>query len=181
MNDIKRYNERLKKILSPEELTIVRKDRYRIIDFGYEYVDIGQYRKAFELFNIGVKLNGYDPDILNGLGITLCEMGRFKSALTILKKAVQLYPHDALILANLGNVYWEICEYEKALYYYYKSLRLNPSISEIYYNIISVYYEMGEFLMAYIACLQYLEKFPPDEQIIELRNDILINLGISLF
>ncbi len=181
MNDIKQYSERLKKILSAEELTIFRKDRYSLIDFGYDYVDIGQYRKAFELFNIGVKLNGYDPDILNGIGITLCEMGRYKASVSILEKASQLYPDDAIILANLAGVYWEICEHEKALHYYYRSLRLDPSINDTHYNIISVYYEMGELLMAYISCLDYLEKFPPDEQIIELRNDIILNLGIAIY
>lgn len=181
MKDIKRYNERLKKILTTEELSIFRKDRYSLIDFGYEYVDIGQYRKAFELFSIGVKLNGTDPDILNGIGISLCELGRFKSSVAILEKAVLAYPDDAIILANLAGVYWEICAYEKAIYYYNRSLALDPEIGETHMNIINLYYEMGDLFMAYISCLNYLKIAPEDRQALELRDDIILNLGISMF
>ena len=179
--DIKRFNERLKKILTTEELSVFRKDRYSLIDFGYDYVDIGQYRKAFELFSIGVKLNGYDPDILNGIGISLCELGRFRSSVGILEKAVNLYPEDAIILANLAGVYWEIGVYEKAIHYYTRSLRLDPEISETHFNIINIYYEMGDLYMAFIACLDYLKIAPDDKQALELRDDIILNLGISMY
>lgn len=180
MNDHKRYSEKLKQILSKEELLIFKKDTYSLVDFGYEYVDIGEYRKAFQLFNIGMRINGYDPDILNGLGISLCELGRLKSSLLILQKAASLYPDDAITLANLAGVYWETCEFEKSVYYYQKSIDLDPTIDESHFNLINLYYDMGSLHMAYICCLNFLKHRPDNPSAISLRDEILLNLGISI-
>jgi Tfp pilus assembly protein PilF len=180
IKDNKRYNEKLKRILTNEELNIFKLDKYSLIDFGYDCVDVGEYKKAFQLFSIGMKLNGYDPDILNGLGIALCELGRLKASTHILKKAVTLYPNDAITLANLAGVYWEMMEFEKAIFYYNKSLTTDPSIDETHFNLINLYYETGDLFMAYIICLNFLNIKPGDKEAIELRDELILNMGITI-
>jgi tetratricopeptide (TPR) repeat protein len=171
MNEHKRYNEKLKRLLTIEELNIFKHDHYSLIDFGYDRVDTGEYKKAFELFRIGIKLNGYDPDILNGL----------RASTEVLKKAAELYPDDAVTLANLAGVYWELFEYEKAIFHYNRSLTLDPTISETHLNIVNLYYEFGDLFMAYITCMNYLSVRPDDKEAVELRDELILSLGIANF
>lgn len=180
MKDIKSYKEQIKRILTSEELREFNRDTSSLIDFGYEYVELGDYKRAFKLFSLGARINGSDPDTLNGLGISLCEMGKFKASRLILEKAVEMYPGDAVTLANLAGVYWEEYEADKAVYYYNKSLEMDPSIPETHFNLINLYYEQGDLFMAYITCLNLLEVCPDEEQALELRDEILLNLGLSL-
>ncbi len=180
MKDIKRYKDKIVSILTSDELLEFNRDSSSIIDFGYEYVEIGDYRRAFKLFSIGARLHESDPDILNGLGIALCELGRFRASRQVLEKAAALYPDDAVTLANLAGVYWEEADFEKAIHFYARSLEIENCIPETHFNLINVYYELGDLFMAYIACLNLLKVCPDDEQAIELRNDILLNLGLSI-
>ncbi|HON80052.1 MAG TPA: hypothetical protein PK544_16300 [Spirochaetota bacterium] len=181
MKEIKNYKEQLKSILTKEEMGVFSNDRYSLVDFGYDYVDCGEFKKAFQLFSIGIRLNGNDPDILNGLGISLCELGRLRASVLILEKATELYPDDAVILANLAGVYWELGNYESSLFYYSKSLEADPKLAETHFNLINLYCEAGDLFLAYIACLNFLNIDPDNESAIELRDDILLNLGISIF
>ncbi len=179
--DMKLYHDQLKTILTSEQLGVFSTDRYSIIDFGYECVDCGEYKKAFQLFSIGVRINGYDPDILNGLGISLCEMGRLRASALILEKAIKMYPGDAVILANLAGVYWEAGDFDSAIYYYHKSLEYDDNLIETYFNLINLYCETGDLYIAYITCLNLLKLEPDNDEAIELRDEILLNIGISLF
>ena len=180
MKDIKQYKEKIKKILTSEELREFYKDSYSVVDFGYDYVEIGDYRRAFKLFSIGARFNESDPDILNGLGISLCELRKYRSSILILEKAAELYPDDSVTLANLAGVYWEVCDYEKAIYYYVKAIKSDPSIQETHFNLVNLYYEQGDLFMAYIACLNLLKIAPNDPQALDLRDDIILNLGLTV-
>ena len=81
-----------------------------LVDYGYDLLELGQLEKAYKLFSIGTFLNNQNPDILNGLGITLCEMGRTGESKKILERAVRLKPNDPITIANLAGVCWEICK-----------------------------------------------------------------------
>jgi Tfp pilus assembly protein PilF len=180
MRDIKSYKEKIKRILTSEEFVEFNRDTSSLIDFGYDYVEMGDFRRAFKLFSLGARLNGSDPDILNGLGISLCELGKFKASRIILERAAELYPDDSITLANLAGVYWEEYDMERAIYYYSKSLEVDSSIPETHFNLINLYYETGDLFMAYISCLNLLQIYPEDAQALELRDDILLNLGLSI-
>jgi tetratricopeptide (TPR) repeat protein len=180
MKDIKAYKEKVKRILTSEELSEFYKDTSSLIDFGYEYVELGDYKRAFKLFSLGARLNGSDPDILNGLGISLCEMGKFRASRLILERALDLYPDDSITLANLAGVCWEEYDMDMAIHYYTRSLEIEPAILETHFNLVNVYYEKGDLFMAYISCINLLKLFPDNDQAIELRDDILLNLGLSV-
>lgn len=164
-----------------EELSELRENPSLLIDTGYEYVEMGDYDKALKLFSIGAMLNSTDPDILNGLGITLCELGRYKKSKQVLERSVRLNPNDAVTMANLAGVCWEMGEPEQAIYYYNKSLEVNKDIEEIHFNLINLYIETGALFMAYISCINFMERFPKDEEARELMEEIILNLAISMY
>jgi len=180
MKDIKRYNDRIKRLLTTEEFREYKKDASSLIDFGYDYIEIGDFKRAFKLFSMGARVNGSDPDILNGLGIVLCELGRLKASRAILEKAVTLYPDDSITLANLAGVYWEEGDFDHALFFYARALKTDPSILETHFNLINLHYEQGDLFMAYIACMNLIELHPDNQQAIEMRDDIILNLGLTL-
>jgi tetratricopeptide (TPR) repeat protein len=79
----------------------------------------------------------------------------------------------------MAGVLWEQGDYHSAIYYYSKSLELDPEIEEIYFNLINLYMEAGMLFMALATCNEYIQKFPEDEEALLLRDDIILNLGIS--
>jgi tetratricopeptide (TPR) repeat protein len=164
-----------------EELTELKENPSLLIDTGYEYVEMGEYDKALRLFSIGAMLDSSDPDILNGLGITLCEMGKFEKSKQVLERSIRLNPNDAVTLANLAGVCWEMGKPEQAIYHYNKSLEASQDIEEIHFNLINLYIETGALFMAYISCLNFIERFPDDGEARELMEEIILNLAISMY
>lgn len=184
MNDIKQQSTSLRSLilkegpLNPEELLELKNNSILLIDMGYEYVESGKYEEAYRLFTMGMSVDNSDPDILNGLGITLCELGRFHESKTILLKAINADPGDAVTLANIAGVCWELEEYDEAIYYYHQALKEDPEIEEIYFNLINLYIESDMLYMAYITALTFVKKFPENDEARCLLEDILINLAL---
>jgi len=164
-----------------EELIELRQNPSLLVDTGYEYIEMGEYEKALRLFSIGAMLDSSDPDILNGLGIALCELGKFKKSRQVLERSIRFNPDDAVTLANLAGVCWEMGDPEQAIYYYSKSLEVTRDIEEIHFNLINLYIETGALFMAYISCLDFVERFPEDGEAKELMEEIILNLAISMY
>ncbi len=180
MKDSKKYSEKLKRLLSSEEFTNFKIDNNTLIELGYECVESGDYKRAFYLFSAGVRLNGPEPDILNGLGISLCELGRLRASKIVLEKAVSMYPEDAITLANLAGVCWEIGDYDMAVYFYQKAIKSDPNIIESHINLVNLFYERGDIFMAYVTCLELLKSHPESQEGVELLDELLLNMGFSL-
>jgi tetratricopeptide (TPR) repeat protein len=157
------------------------KDPVLIADMAYEFVEMGQYQEAYEYFCFGISLDDSDPDLLNGLGITLCEMGELEKSRIILERSVRLDPENPITLANLAGVFWEQGLLEQAVCYYQKSLDLDQEIEETHLNLINCYLEMGLLYIALLACTEFRKQFPEHEEGDELLDDIILNLGISLY
>ncbi|MBN1495299.1 MAG: tetratricopeptide repeat protein [Spirochaetes bacterium] len=164
-----------------DELIELRQNPSLLVDTGYEYIEMGEYEKALRLFSIGAMLDSSDPDILNGLGIALCELGKFKKSRQVLERSIRFNPDDAVTLANLAGVCWEMGDPEQAIYYYSKSLEVTRDIEEIHFNLINLYIETGALFMAYISCLDFVERFPEDGEAKELMEEIILNLAISMY
>jgi len=162
-----------------DEFLKLRDNPLKLIDRGYEYIDKGEYKKAFNLFKMGAKSDRTDPDILNGMGICLCEMGLLKESRQVLEYAIEKNPDDPVIYANIAGVLWEEMEYDRAIYYYNKSIEIDPEIEETFFNLINLYIETGSLFMAFIECNRFIKNFPENKEALELQEDIILNLGIS--
>jgi tetratricopeptide (TPR) repeat protein len=173
--------EKLNKVLSREELAAVEQDYDQLIDLGFEFVEHGEYRKAYDLFVANMQVSGSSPDAVNGLAISLAEMGETDKALDVMTYAARLYPEDGITIANLASIYWDKFDYDKAIYYYTKSIEINPELIDSYFNLVNIYYESGDILMAYLAASTLVQKFPDDEQALQAQNDILLDMAISMY
>ncbi len=184
MTEKKRYNLKdmllLENLHDSDELMMLRENPVELIDRGYEYLDKCDYAKAFNIFKVGAEIDRADPDILNGLGIALCEMGLLKEAKQILEYAIIKNPDDPIIYANMAGVLWEEYDYNNAIYYYTKSIELDSEIEETFFNLINLYMETGTLFMALITCNNFIEKFPDNEEALSLREDIILNMGLSI-
>ena len=173
--------EKLKKLLSREELEAVDKDVDQLIDMGFESVEQGEYERAYDLFTINMTMSGSSPDAVNGLAISLCEMGKTDKALEVMEYAAKIYPDDAITLTNLAGIYLEKMDNDNAIYYYTKSLECNPQIIDTYFNLANAYYERGDFFMAYLTSLNLVKEFPDDETATKFRDDLLLDIAISTY
>ena len=152
-----------------------------LVDKAYEYLDRNEFFSAIKLLGHCFSMDSKDPEILNGIGIVLCELGRLEDSKIILERAIKYHPDDALSYANLAGVYWEFNDYEKAIYYYKKSIDLDPEMSDSYYNLTNLYSEIGLTYMAFITCNEFITKFPNDFEGQDLMNDIMLDLALSIY
>lgn len=184
MTEKTRYNLKemllLENLHDSDELMMLRENPAELIDRGYEYLDKGEYARAFNIFKAGAELDRSDPDILNGLGIALCEMGLLNEAKKVLEYAIIKNPDDPIIYANMAGVMWEEYDYDSAIYYYSKSIEFDPEIEETFFNLINLYMETGMLFMALITCGRFIEQFPDNDEALALRDDIILNLGLSI-
>ncbi|MFH0976716.1 MAG: hypothetical protein V1874_13110 [Spirochaetota bacterium] len=181
MSDKKKYLNRLTSILTIEELYKYKKNKDNLIDIGYKYLELEEFKKAFKIFSMVIRLNGIDPDSLNGLGVALCELGKLKSSKLVLEKTVEIYPNDAITLANIAGVYWEEGDVDKSIYYYSRSLDCDKSIIETHFNLINLFYELGHLFSAYAGCLELLKLEPNNDQAKEIRDDLLLDMAMFVY
>jgi tetratricopeptide (TPR) repeat protein len=161
---------------------------------GYVKDDQGDYKKAIEYYEQGLKIDQKTlppnhPEMAtsyNNIGGVYNNMGEYSKALSFYEKSVEIYqktlppnhPSLATSYNNIGGVYNNIREYSKALSFYEKSLEIkqktlppnHPSLATSYNNIGEVYRNMGEYSKAlsfYEKALQIYQKtLPPDHPLL---------------
>ena len=181
MNNNKRLYSLSSATKLDEELIELQKNPTKLIDRGYEFVELGLYEEAFQFFSFGLSIDSSDTDILNGLGITLCELGKLQKSVSVLEHSIRLDPENAITFGNIAGVFWEMGQYDKAIQYYTKSIDLDNEIEEIHLNVINLYMEIGYFYVAFNACIEFQKLFPHNIESEELMEDIILNMAISLY
>lgn len=176
---IKEIPDNIKSILSDDEINKVISKCKVLNEIAYDLIEIEEYENALEIFNYSYSLNGFSPDLLNGLAVTYSEMGQRKNALRIMERASEKYPKDAVTLANTATLFWEENNYAKAIYFYMRAIDENKTLLDAYINMINLHYECGDIFLAFITCLNVLEVFPEDDQILELRDELIFDMAIS--
>jgi tetratricopeptide (TPR) repeat protein len=164
-----------------DELEQLKDNPGAIVDRAYEYLEDSEYLMALNLLSYCLTIDDKDPEILNGIGVALCELGELAQSKIILERAIRYHPNDALSYANLAGVYWEYDDYEKAIFYYKKSIDLDPEISDSYYNLTNLYAEIGLTYMAFITCHEFVENFPDDSEGKELMDSVMLDLALFMY
>ena len=163
-----------------EDSIELRKNRNLLIDKAYELIHDANYDQAYKLLCLGLQDNSTDPDVLNGLGVVLCETGRLDDAQLVLQRAIRYNPNDAVTMANFAGVCWELELYERAIYFYNKSLEIDPELEDVYFNLINLYLETDSIFMAFITCVSFSDNFPDSIDAKELLEDIILSLGLMM-
>ena len=190
MKNRKVHIEKLIEVISDKEFWgLINEDSVtdKLIEYGYDYIDEENYRKAFKIFifltrlySQNTKIQDIDIDILNGLGLSLSGLSRFTVSKTIFEKILESHSDDVITYISIAGLYWDQNDIDKAIYYYNKSLKLDPSIEETYFNLINLYYEQGDYFMAYISCLNLIEVYPENIEARETIDDLMVDMGILI-
>jgi len=163
------------------DIELLKNNIDAIVEKAYEYLEGNEYLTALRLLSHCLSTDPEDPEVLNGIGIALCELGQLEESRIILERAVRYHPDDALSYANLAGVYWEFEDYEKAIHYYKKSIDLDSEMSDSYYNLTNLYSEIGLTYMAFITCNEFITKFPEDPEGQELMDEVILDLALSMY
>jgi tetratricopeptide (TPR) repeat protein len=136
------------------------------------YLEMGEYRKALELFEKSLSVAESNEDrvgmtsILNNIGIIHFYKGELQDALCIFKKAlkiaqsVQYRLFEANIIGNIGNVLGDLGDRRTAIQKYYNALKIMKVIGHrsgqlaFLYNCGHTNISLGEYKKA----VQFLEK-----------------------
>jgi Flp pilus assembly protein TadD len=105
--------------------------------------DLGNYRKGLEEFDLALRLNPTDVEILSSRGLTKELMGDYPGAEADLRAALAIMPSDANALCNLGNLQWVRGKVPEAAEYFQKALTANPQDPELRVNVALALERMG--------------------------------------
>ncbi len=94
---------------------------------GGIYLKQGNYEKAFENYDAGVKLKENDADLLFGRALALHNSQKFAEAIKDYELVVKLMPKHQASYSNLGTCYRETGDSVKALANFGQSIKIKPS------------------------------------------------------
>lgn len=72
--------------------------------YGRAYLAEGEHQAATQSFNEALKINPFDPVLLNNLAVARAAQGDYQSALDLLQRAVRLAPRRSDIASNLRQL-----------------------------------------------------------------------------
>jgi Flp pilus assembly protein TadD len=105
--------------------------------------DMRDYEKGLEEFDLALRLNPTNVEILSSRGLTKQLMGDHEGAEADLNAALAITPNDPNALCNLGNLHLERGNVSEAAESYQKALTANPKDSEIRVNLALALERMG--------------------------------------
>ena len=98
-----KYYDAEKVLLHEKELTPNNTDIYAVL--GWCYLNIGDYSKAIEISEEGLKLNARDWRFLTTVGRSYMEMKRYADAISYLQQSVAVNPDYPYNYYYLGRIY----------------------------------------------------------------------------
>lgn len=151
---------------------------YRIFSsYGIFLTKIGQYDTAIEIFEKGLAIIDYDPDLWNYLGEVYWRKGDFEKALEAYQKALFLDNNYPKIFNNLGSLYLSLflktkspSDRQKSFQNFKKAIELDPDYASAYNGLGAAYRHVGNINGA-ISCWEKTLELNPD------LNFALYNLG----
>lgn len=184
---------------SCHQIYVTIKDRlqqtYSLVNIGYHYTSIGNFKEAEKKFNEALKLaeeiknNSAIANALSALGSIGRVTGQFQKSIGYLTKSAELYLKVdntwgvASSYIEMGNLYNQQSKYSTAVAYYMKADSFYHSINSEYFrstplnNAGTIFYHQGNYdssLTYFLPTLEILKKFEPDGDFINL---VTINIG----
>ncbi|MCF7917081.1 MAG: tetratricopeptide repeat protein [Candidatus Omnitrophica bacterium] len=127
---------------------------------GYLYDQVGENKKAKEIWEQGLEINSAYAPILNALGYSYAEEGiKLNKAEKMIKKALKIEPRNGAYLDSLGWVYFKKNKLQKAKEYIEKAISYAKD-PEIYHHLGTVYIKLGKVEQGLEIYKQGLERFP---------------------
>lgn len=106
-----------------------------------------------------MRLNPYDEQLLNRLGIAYAQLQFYNEARQAFQRAIDLDPKLAFAVNNMGSVYFAEQNLRKAEKYFKKAVRIKSDETSFYMNLAAL----------------YLEKKKPDKAMAEWKKALAID------
>ena len=123
--------------------------------------DIFLVRKMFEDASIeyerSVRIDRYNPAIINKLGLAYLQLQRMSDAERKYKDALDLNPYFLPALNNLGSLEQARRRYDRAMGYYRDALEIRPDWTVVLLNIGALFFALERYddgLQMYLRALQ---------------------------
>lgn len=153
---------------------------YKLItSYGILLVDVGLNDEALAIFEKGLRIIDYDPELWNYMGVAYYRKGDYKKALKAYQKALSLDENYPIIINNLGSLYLSMFlktkdpdAYGKAVHYFKKAIELDPDYASAYNGLGGAYRLKGDRDAA-IYCWEKAVELNPNHRF------ALYNLGLA--
>ena len=121
--------QHLQRINTLEEELKLKPDDSKLLELAHLLNDSGLKEKAIEKYQIYLKSNPKDADVLVDLGICYFELGKNEDALRYMKEALNYQPKHQIAHLNLGIVSLSGNLHDEAIEWWKKAVALNPDNS----------------------------------------------------
>ena len=118
---------------------------------GHTYALFGDYPRAIEIFNVYLKRNPNDADVLNNLAAALLNAKRPREALVPLRRAILVKPGHVLAHVNTGFAHADLKEYPDALSLFRQAIALKYDTPAAWTGLVRVHLEQGKTDAAWTA------------------------------
>ncbi|MDQ7822414.1 MAG: tetratricopeptide repeat protein [Candidatus Eremiobacteraeota bacterium] len=109
----------------PDELKVLK--YYLVYNIlGYSYDELGDYRKAIDIYTEGIRLKPDYQSLYRNRGVVYCHLGEHKKAIEDFNEAIRLKP-EARYYAARGRCWMHLGDKEKALADSQKALEIDPA------------------------------------------------------
>ena len=92
-----------------------------------QYFKEKKYQQAESEWREAVRLNPYNPTLVNNLGFALDSQGKNEEALKWYYRTVELDAKRSSVYLNLGDIMVKLKRYDEATSYYERYLHIYPS------------------------------------------------------
>jgi len=123
-----------------------------IFNIGVTAYEQNNFRLAVEWFDLVLKRQPENIDILNNIACYLIKMKELNKAIFCLQKAESVLGDDETILSNLAIAYGKNKNWSKAIFYFEKFFMKKPRDPAMINNLASCLMESGRYQLA-LRCL----------------------------
>jgi tetratricopeptide (TPR) repeat protein len=103
--------------------------------YGDTYRVKGDYDKALEVLEAGLKLDAHNPKLLRSYADVLFFAGRGDEALESYGKVMENDPENVDVLFNIATIQYNAKEYDGAIEAFQKLVAIDPSFKDAYFNM----------------------------------------------
>lgn len=107
--------------------------------------DLGQYRRAIQIYEKAVEAHPGNDELVYHLGISLREGGRVPEARKLFEGLCDREPNRSSCWFALGNTYRSTQDFSQAVECYFRALEVDPTDYEAANNLGLTYCDMGSF------------------------------------
>ena len=120
----------------------------------------GMHQLALEAYDLALKIEPNDAEVLINKGSTCNDIKNYVLALDVLEKAIQINPNIPEAWSNKGIALNNLSLYQEAISAYDEAIRLNPSYHEAWSNKSAPLNKLKRFQEAFEVCDRALNLRP---------------------